>query len=173
MSRNVINTDNKARRRRGEESMTERRRGFSPKYHPLTGEEGEPPESLGSPVHSRRGNGSGSSRSGSGQPDRQDESVERVIILSDREEDTVNGDADSGISLTEVVGEEHPVSGRANLLGRGEKQESLVVLVIQIVIPFFFAGFGMMAAGLLLDAVQVNTDIWPPPLHCLRRSIKT
>ncbi len=85
-----------------------------------------------------------------------EENQGRVVILSDP------GDEDSGIS--ELGGEDHPVliekgEGRhppAGKGGREEKPEPLCTLIIQIIIPFFFAGFGMMLAGLLLDAVQVR-----------------
>lgn len=128
--------------------MTERRRAFSPKYKPLMEESGESPEETrltreSSPVNSSTGA-------------LDQECMERVMILSDHDGDRGNGDADSGISLSDVVGEEHPISGR---VCQGDKPESLVVLVLQIVIPFFFAGFGMMAAGLLLDAVQVSEEV--------------
>ena len=79
------------------------------------------------------------------------EHTERVLIMSDQDQEG-NGDADSGIS--ELASEEHQVQSYSKM--ELDRRESLVTMIIQIVIPFFFAGFGMMAAGLLLDAVQVN-----------------
>ena len=81
------------------------------------------------------------------------------IITMDKE------DEDSGIS--EVGGEE----SRVTLLGKDSKlcgsqtehTETLPAMIVQIVLPFFLAGFGMMAAGLLLDAVQVSMSVY---LHC-------
>lgn len=126
------------------------RRSFSPKYKQLL-EERESETSLRSEEDAGLTGPAGSSfREAEG------EYEERVVILSDG-----SGDADSGISLSEVAGarEDHPGSrhgGSRRLPGQLAKQESLLQLVVQIVIPFFFAGFGMMAAGLLLDAVQVS-----------------
>ena len=150
--------DNKGRRRRyGTSNMADRKRAFSPKYRPLEEEHLDPPEEIrtddDSPVHDASSSmNTARSRHVSDSDSRNRE--ERVIILSDHDVEGANGDADSGISLSEVVGEDHLVS--AKLLGRGEKTESLLMLVVQIIIPFIFAGFGMMAAGLLLDAVQVS-----------------
>ena len=123
--------------------MDSRKRSFSPQYKPLL-EEGE--REMGSPS----GRESLTATSPQGIP----EYEERVVILSDPEER--NGDADSGISLSEMAGEDHLGSRRIKHASMYEKPESLLTLVIQIVIPFFFAGCGMMAAGLLLDLVQVR-----------------
>ena len=147
---NKDTTRSRRRRAAGIKNMTDRKRSFSPKYRPLM-EEDEPPEEVGlSPrggsVHSVSSTSSCSSRLSGSQ-----NMVEKVVILSDHGEER-NGDADSGIS----VSEEHPMTGRGKGEGRGEREESLLMLVLQILIPFFFAGFGMMAAGLLLDAVQVS-----------------
>ncbi|XP_064399874.1 solute carrier family 41 member 1-like isoform X2 [Halichondria panicea] len=65
-----------------------------------------------------------------------EEEVERVTIMSEGE--------DSGIS--ELGPEEHT--------NPGTKPEKLCTVLLQVGIPFVIAGFGMMAAGLLLDAVQ-------------------
>jgi len=46
-----------------------------------------------------------------------------------------------------------------------EHKETLMAMVVQIVLPFFLAGFGMMAAGLLLDTVQVSGDC--PIISCV------
>lgn len=127
------------------EKMDRRRGSFSPQYKPLL-EEGESETS----DPSGRGN-SHTTRSPQGT-----DYEERVVILSDRNEGEGNGDADSGISLTEMAGEEHLGPNRLKHPSMYDKPESLLILVVQIVIPFFFAGFGMMAAGLLLDAVQVS-----------------
>ncbi len=62
---------------------------------------------------------------------------ERVTIVSEGE--------DSGIS--ELGPEEHN--------NPGARHEKLCTVLLQVGIPFVIAGFGMMAAGLLLDAVQV------------------
>ncbi len=63
---------------------------------------------------------------------------ERVTIVSEGE--------DSGIS--ELGPEEHTKTP-------GTRHEKLCTVLLQVGIPFVIAGFGMMAAGLLLDAVQV------------------
>lgn len=68
--------------------------------------------------------------------------VERVTIVEEA------GDNDSGIS--EVGGEDHPTSPP------GRRVEGVCAILTQVTIPFVIAGFGMMAAGLLLDAVQVS-----------------
>lgn len=125
--------------------MDRRRGSFSPQYKPLL-EEGESETGDPSSPHKERS------------PQGNDYE-ERVVILSDRGEEGEergNGDADSGISLSEMAGEDHLGTGRLKHLSLYEKPESLLMLVVQIVIPFFFAGFGMMAAGLLLDTVQVS-----------------
>ena len=78
---------------------------------------------------------------------------ERVVILTEHEEGDVEGD--SGIS--EVM-EEHLLadSREADQSGRAEpRKETMWHVAIQVFIPFLIAGFGMMAAGLLLDKVQV------------------
>lgn len=134
--------------------MTERKRSFSPTHRPLLGG-GEEDESVPStPVNLEGGPVSRSHGSESQCVER-----ERVIVSTDHDRGT--GDADSGISLSsEMAGEEHSAclggGGGNHSLRNAEKSESLLMLVVQIVIPFFFAGFGMMAAGLLLDAVQVR-----------------
>lgn len=81
---------------------------------------------------------------------------ERVIITSDLDRRRESGDGDSGIS--ELTGEEHPLSETRDkpYVMQVEKEESLIFMILQIIIPFFFAGCGMMAAGLLLDTVQVS-----------------
>lgn len=151
--------------------MTERKR--NPNYRPLLAEEDEPiPETNDlSYGHSHRDSRSPVRHVNTGpdsdSPQPQGEYVERVLILSDHEEDGGNGDADSGISLSEIAGEEHPASGRSKqLVVEAKRSESLLMLMLQIVIPFFFAGFGMMTAGLLLDAVQVRSGTcgWPGTL---------
>ena len=135
------------------ENMAERKRTFSPQYTPLLEEE-EEEESEGGNSDSNsvlkpRHNHHYSRTSSQGKFE------ERVVILSDQgSKERGNGDADSGISLSEAVGDEHP-TGKVSVVS-SDHQESLLVLIVQIVIPFFFAGFGMMAAGLLLDAVQVS-----------------
>ncbi len=140
-------------RRRAVEKMAERKRTFSPQYTPLLEEE-EPLEDSeamsGGEAPVLKARGKNIYRTSS-----QGEYEERVVILSDQGgHERSNGDADSGISLSEVVGEEHH-SGKVSVIPT-DNPESLLVLIVQIVIPFFFAGFGMMAAGLLLDAVQVS-----------------
>lgn len=120
------------------------RRSFSPKYKPLL-EEQESETSVRSEENGGSSVGQGGKR----------EYEERVVILSDHDNKGGSGDADSGISLTEMAGEDHGQNGDKHTKF---KPESLLLLVVQIVIPFFFAGFGMMAAGLLLDAVQVSNS---------------
>lgn len=137
-----------ARRRTTQAEME--RRSFSPKYKPLLEERESVSEGS---LHSEEG----SSLVEQSGRQAQGEYQERVLILSDRGGDgEANGDADSGISLSDMVGEDHPAGSGKSLAVTLEKPEPLLLLVVQIVIPFFFAGFGMMAAGLLLDAVQVS-----------------
>lgn len=74
---------------------------------------------------------------------------ERVVIQtvhSEKEEDD-----DSGISELPYEHEEHLL----DLPRRRMKRETLCDVCIQVFIPFMIAGFGMLAAGLLLDTVQV------------------
>lgn len=139
---------NSSKDQQQQEDMSDRKRTYSSKYRPLDesetllGEEGEvAPEderTIQCPrlMEQRKGY------------------VERVVIVSEPE---TNGDADSGIA--ELAGEEngHIEGGDGLEHVVKKKRESLLVMMVQIVIPFFFAGFGMMAAGLLLDAVQVRS----------------
>ena len=81
-----------------------------------------------------------------------------VIVTEPRAtEEVERDDGDSGISVT---------AAEERLLPRGKeerggsspdygKKESILETLIQVFIPFMIAGFGMMAAGLLLDKVQV------------------
>lgn len=73
---------------------------------------------------------------------------ERVVIqtVHSGEEDD-----DSGISELPYGHEEHLL----DLPRRRMKRETLWDVCIQVFIPFMIAGFGMLAAGLLLDTVQV------------------
>ena len=81
---------------------------------------------------------------------------ERVVILT--EHDERDGEEDSGIS---EAAEEHLLAAdstrdTSNQAGRIEpRKETIWHVAIQVFIPFLIAGFGMMAAGLLLDKVQV------------------
>ena len=75
-------------------------------------------------------------------------------------------DGDSGISETTAVEERllpsrggPETSERAPEYGHAVKKETVLETLIQVFIPFMIAGFGMMAAGLLLDKVQVNFTI--------------
>lgn len=78
---------------------------------------------------------------------------ERVVIMTGQEVEE-----DSGIS---EATEDHLLAGtdsrsREVDTGRSEpRKETLWHVAIQVFIPFLIAGFGMMAAGLLLDSVQV------------------
>lgn len=96
--------------------------------------------------------------------------METAVIMTEpraRDLREAEGDeGDSGISETPV--EEHllPQEGGGGGEGRGGddrtvysngKRETILETLIQIFIPFMIAGFGMMAAGLLLDEVQVLT----------------
>lgn len=86
-----------------------------------------------------------------------------VIVTEPRATDKLErDDGDSGISET---AEEHLLP-RGNRAGGREggapapeyakrKKETILETLIQVFIPFMIAGFGMMAAGLLLDTVQV------------------
>lgn len=77
------------------------------------------------------------------------EECERVAIqtVHNGEEE----DDDSGISELPYGHEEHLL----DLPRRRMKRETLWDVCIQVFIPFMIAGFGMLAAGLLLDTVQV------------------
>ena len=85
-----------------------------------------------------------------------------VIVTEPRATD--RDDGDSGISETPAMEERLlPLDGvkeggddRSPEYGNGKKKETILDTLIQIFIPFMIAGFGMMAAGLLLDAVQVG-----------------
>ena len=61
-------------------------------------------------------------------------------------------DQDSGISCEDhlLKDTEYP---------RGPQKEKLRDVVVQVFIPFMIAGLGMMAAGLLLDTVQVGKKL--------------
>ena len=85
--------------------------------------------------------------------------VESAVIVTEPRagEEGERDDGDSGISVT---------AAEERLLPRGKeeeggsspeygKRESILETLIQVFIPFMIAGFGMMAAGLLLDKVQV------------------
>lgn len=89
-----------------------------------------------------------------------------VIVTEPRVADKQDrDDGDSGIS--ETAAEEHllPRGIRREEGGGGGggsapeyvngKKETVLETLIQVFIPFMIAGFGMMAAGLLLDEVQV------------------
>ena len=72
-----------------------------------------------------------------------------------------SGDREDEESMMSELGGE---DAKGTLLEKGsrlcasqsEHKETLVAMIVQIVLPFFLAGFGMMAAGLLLDTVQVS-----------------
>ena len=93
-----------------------------------------------------------------------------VVVTEPRAGDKRERDeGDSGIS--ETTAEEYLLSSRTGSGGgpRGSgggggapdygngKRETALETLIQVFIPFMIAGFGMMAAGLLLDEVQVHT----------------
>lgn len=92
---------------------------------------------------------------------RRENSSSEMVGRSTSHED--GGDGDSGIS--EPTGDD-PVTTSSSTIDRHRETntrcrctahgETLPIMIIQIVIPFFFAGFGMMAAGLVLDTVQVS-----------------
>lgn len=75
---------------------------------------------------------------------------ERVVIQTVRSGE--EEDDDSGISELPYGHEEHLLESS----GRRIKRETLWDICIQVFIPFMIAGFGMLAAGLLLDTVQVG-----------------
>ena len=78
---------------------------------------------------------------------------ERVIILSGTES-FHEDEGDSGIS---EPAEEHLLPQlQEGPPGGTDKREHICSICIQVFIPFLIAGFGMLAAGLLLDAVQVS-----------------
>ena len=79
---------------------------------------------------------------------------------TEKQQDRDGGD--SGISETTAVEERLLPTGGSEAretapeYGHTTKKETVLETLIQIFIPFMIAGFGMMAAGLLLDKVQVN-----------------
>lgn len=85
--------------------------------------------------------------------ERNQEYIERVTIFPEQTTDEPV-DNDSGIS--ELGGEDHPLSGEVGLRHGKSGKETVCSILTQVAIPFVIAGFGMMAAGLLLDAVQVS-----------------
>ena len=82
---------------------------------------------------------------------------ERVIILSSTES-FHEDERDSGIS---EPAEEHllPQLEVSPDGTRVDERERICSICIQVFIPFLIAGFGMLAAGLLLDAVQVSHSL--------------
>jgi hypothetical protein len=93
---------------------------------------------------------------------REREIVESAVIVTEpRAADKQDrDDGDSGISETAVEERLLPPASPAGTADKGleyggsGKKESILETLIQVFIPFMIAGFGMMAAGLLLDAVQ-------------------
>ena len=86
--------------------------------------------------------------------------VESAVIVTEPRtpEEGERDDGDSGISVTAAEERLLPRGGKEE--GGGSsleygKRESILETLIQVFIPFMIAGFGMMAAGLLLDKVQV------------------
>ena len=83
-------------------------------------------------------------------------------IESDKMTGQKNGDIFSRSELEEEdtalfgIDEIFGSSGQDSVNSNVGQIETLHVMIIQIIIPFLFAGFGIMAAGLLLDAVQVS-----------------
>ena len=75
---------------------------------------------------------------------------ERVVILTEHEER--GAEDDSGIS---EATEEHLLVESREEPRAEPRKETMWHVAIQVFIPFLIAGFGMMAAGLLLDKVQV------------------
>ena len=109
-----------------------------------------------------------------------------VVVTEPRAGDKRERDeGDSGIS--ETAAEEYLLSSRTGSGGgpRGSgggggapdygngKRETALGTLIQVFIPFMIAGFGMMAAGLLLDEVQVHTIYNALVLHRLILSLPT
>ena len=84
---------------------------------------------------------------------------ERVIIQTDQESRGEDDD-DSGIAELPCSYEEHLLKGQVlEVPGSRLKRERVCDILIQVFIPFMIAGFGMLAAGLLLDEVQVCTVV--------------
>lgn len=80
---------------------------------------------------------------------------ERVVIMTEHEDRTA--EEDSGIS---EAPEDHLLTDSKEAESRAEpRKESMWHIAIQVFIPFLIAGFGMMAAGLLLDKVQVTIEM--------------
>jgi hypothetical protein len=113
---------------------------------------------------------------------REREIVESAVIVTEpRAADKQDrDDGDSGISETAVEERLLPPASPAGTADKGleyggsGKKESILETLIQVFIPFMIAGFGMMAAGLLLDAVQVSIRVkkrLPVPLSSLCLSV--
>ena len=103
---------------------------------------------------------------------RESEVVETAVILTEpRATDKLDrDDGDSGISETAVEERLLPRGAQENGKSMSDygngKKESVLETLIQVFIPFMIAGFGMMAAGLLLDEVQVCVCVCPWRPHC-------
>ncbi len=80
------------------------------------------------------------------------ETEEQLLSASDTDGVvTIVSEVDRGYSgVSELADEDHLTSAT-------KPREKLCSVLIQVSVPFIVAGFGMMAAGLLLDAVQVHT----------------
>ena len=91
-----------------------------------------------------------SSDSSSRRSYRLEEDTDRVIILTQVTSISREEDEDSGISETSLLDVDIN-----RTVGADRKEEKIMDVFVQVFIPFMIAGFGMMAAGLLLDAVQV------------------
>lgn len=96
--------------------------------------------------------------------ERSDSFVEQVSILSDR---AVNECRDNDSGISEVSGEDHSLDMVFGQVQR--KEETVCSILMQVAIPFVIAGFGMMAAGLLLDTVQVCVCVCLITVHVLHR----
>lgn len=84
--------------------------------------------------------------------------ADEPLLLSDDGVVTIVSEVDSGVS---ELADEDAQSFTS------PRREKLCSVLVQVAIPFIIAGFGMMAAGLLLDTVQVHTHSgYLPTQHC-------
>ena len=88
------------------------------------------------------------SQSGREAEQRSEGVVAERVVISTEQGGLDDDEKDSGIS---DAAEEQLLPEEADK----ERKENLLSICLQVFLPFMIAGFGMMLAGLLLDAVQV------------------
>ena len=77
---------------------------------------------------------------------------ERAVILTIPDPP---GDDEGDSGIAELASEDHMLLDSEDPSVTRRREEPLLHIFIQVFIPFMIAGLGMMAAGLLLDEVQV------------------